>query len=203
MMTNMRAAIVVIVSAVALVIAGPASALVLAPPGKSGASQYVEVIPTSSGNAAPPGSVPGSGTGGSISRLGAGTAGTRALARLGHDGQAAAALAKATAPVAAAGVVGAAAHGTTGGQGSAGGHGSSTGHGGTRGAVASGHSPNAATTSDTSGQSLPGGVTSALTSGGSGGIGVALPILLVTSLLVAIGLGIARLRRTNDPPAAA
>lgn len=90
--------------------AAVASPGVLAPPGHSGADQYFETIPTAAGNAAPPGSVPapttGSGSTGSrsvsggqpIARLGQGQTGLSRLASLGKAGQAAAALAAATAP---------------------------------------------------------------------------------------------------------
>jgi hypothetical protein len=62
----------------------------IAPPGKSGADQYFETIPSARGNVAPP---PANGTGAA-----AATAGERRLARLGKDGQAAAAVAAAAAP---------------------------------------------------------------------------------------------------------
>src|SRR5579862_2310353 len=79
-----------------------ASAKVLAPPGHPGVNQYVEVIPTSAGNALPPGSVSGSGSSnpgsGTLAGLGHGPSTDAKLAKLGTAGQAAAALAAATAP---------------------------------------------------------------------------------------------------------
>lgn len=78
------------------------AATILAPPGHAGANQYVEVIPTSSGNAAPPGSVTGSGSAtagpSALAHLGQGRAADARLAKLGNDGKAAAALAASTAP---------------------------------------------------------------------------------------------------------
>jgi hypothetical protein len=90
--------------AFALSLANPAGAigLVLAPPGHAGTQQYFETIPTSSGSAAPPGTVSGSGinSGGTqpLARLGHGRAGAAKLAGLGSDGRAAANLATTTAP---------------------------------------------------------------------------------------------------------
>src|SRR5437763_7124439 len=98
----MRWAPIVVTSAVSLLTPGGAFALVLAPPGQSGVSQYVEVIPTSSGNAGSPGGVTGSANvkAGSkaLAHLGQGRTGDTRLASLGKDGQAAAAVAAATAP---------------------------------------------------------------------------------------------------------
>lgn len=80
---------------VLLVLAGltlPATATAqqtLAPPGKAGADQYFETVPSASGNAAPPN---GTAHGGSPN------AGIRSLERLGKEGAAAGALAAATGP---------------------------------------------------------------------------------------------------------
>jgi hypothetical protein len=74
-------------------LAFPAAALgqrTIAPPGKSGADQYFETIPSARGNVAPP-------SGADAGPL-SGSAGERRLAHLGKDGQAASALAAATAP---------------------------------------------------------------------------------------------------------
>ena len=102
----------------------------VAPPGKAGADQYFETVPTARGNVAPPSS-------GSAAH-GAPTSSERALARLGRDGQAAAALAAAGSPLgtgaragraaegrvgpspAGAGVAASVAHSLTGGSGSGG-----------------------------------------------------------------------------------
>ena len=103
----MRWALMAIVIAVGLTLAVNASARVLAPPGHAGTNQYVEVIPTSGGNAAPPGTVPGSGNANASSKalapFGHGSTGDTRLAKLGKEGRAAAALAAATAPTPAAG----------------------------------------------------------------------------------------------------
>jgi hypothetical protein len=81
---------------IALVCAGglltPAAAVAqgtIAPPGKSGADQYFETIPSARGNVAPPGGGAGAGSA---------NAGVSRLARLGKDGQAASAFASGTAP---------------------------------------------------------------------------------------------------------
>jgi hypothetical protein len=87
-----------------VLLAAPAAARVdrqLVPPGKSGAEQYFENVPTAAGPAAPaPGSTapPASGAGSTA----AARAGLRALARRGQDGAKAAGLAAAGAPPAAA-----------------------------------------------------------------------------------------------------
>jgi hypothetical protein len=163
-----------IVSALGLPIALPANAfaLVLAPPGHAGANQYFEVIPTSAGNAAPPGSVSGSGSaqGGpqALAPFGKGRSGDTKLAKLGKDGQAAAALAASTAPS----VPGA------------------TGRAGTS-------SLNGATSQ---GGSASGGVADALTGSDAGGLGLLLPLLLATALVAALGIAAARLRRRPASP---
>jgi hypothetical protein len=97
----MQRASILVSFAVLFAVPSNALALTLAPPGKSGADQYFETIPTSVGNAAPPGSVSGSSFPGGQSpkRLRQAGAGAAGLSRLGKDGRAAAALAKATAPV--------------------------------------------------------------------------------------------------------
>ena len=167
-------ALIVISFAVLLALPGQALALSIAPPGKSGADQYFETIPTSSGNAAPPGTVPGSSGPGShaLTQLGHGAAGAAALARLGTEGSAAAALAAATAPTP---VPRALVPRTRSG-------------GSTRRAPAPG------------GGSAPSGLTQALTGSDSGGLGLVLPLLLATSLIAAIAVVAARLRRRAQPP---
>jgi hypothetical protein len=85
-----------VVLLVGFALAFPPTALAqqtIAPPGKSGADQYFETIPSAKGNVAPPGG--GGSAGGSG---GSGSSGIRSLARLGKDGRSAAALAAATAP---------------------------------------------------------------------------------------------------------
>ena len=155
-----------------LLLAAPSSALgavVLAPPGHDGANQYVEVIPTSAGNALPPGTVGGSGSAtagpSALSGLGQGRSTDAKLARLGKDGRAAAAVAASTAPSAVPN-----AH-------SGGGVTPETGGG-------------AASDQGGSAQgSVPSGVADALAASDAGGLGLLLPLLLVTALLVVAGLG--------------
>lgn len=82
-----------VVVAAVIGLALPSTALAqqtIAPPGKSGADQYFETLPSAKGNVAPPSG--GAGAGGS------GGASIRSLERLGRDGQAAGALAAATTP---------------------------------------------------------------------------------------------------------
>jgi hypothetical protein len=161
-----------------------APTLHLAPPGHAGATQYFETIPTSMGNAAPP-SVSSSSNptaGSPITTIGAGRRGVRRLARLGAAGQAAAAFAAATAPPPP--------HGLRGEK-------SSSGQG-VGGASLAAAKQEAAQTA--SGGSEAGGLWRTLSGSNAGGIGVLLPLLLVTSLVVAILLGVARFRRRGEPP---
>jgi hypothetical protein len=147
-----------------------ASALVLAPPGHSGANQYVEVIPTSGGNAAPPGTVRGSGGNPSPHALmpfGQGARGDARLAKLGKDGQAAAALAASTAPVPAP--------------------------------AAERATPNASAAATAGGGSVASGLSHALGSSDTGGLGLLLPLLLATALLVALGIVAAGFRSRGRP----
>jgi len=161
----MRWALILLGLAVLLAVPADAVALVLAPPGHAGTNQYVEVIPTSAGNAAPPGSVSGSGTATAgpqaLADLGRGASADAHLAKLGKDGQAAAALAASTAP---APVL------------RAGGR-----HGSDRSANPAG--------------SASGGVTDVLTGSDAGGLGLLLPLMLATALVVVLGIGAMRVRR--------
>jgi hypothetical protein len=168
----MRWALVVLAASGALPAA--ASAAVLAPPGHAGANQYFETIPTSSGQAAPPGSVRGSGTSSSshaLAAFGRGQATDAKLAKLGKPGRAAAALAASTAPAPATGAAAEAAR-------AAAGSGASGGSGG----------------------SIGSGVWHALGSSNTGGLGLLLPLLLATALLVALGI-VAASFRSRDRPA--
>ena len=84
-------------TALALVLLFPASVSAqqtIAPPGKAGADQYFETIPSGVGNAKPP---QGSGATGSPS-ANSRSAGVATLARSGKDGRAAAAFAASSAP---------------------------------------------------------------------------------------------------------
>jgi hypothetical protein len=161
-----------------VLLAAPSGALgsvVLAPPGHDGANQYVEVIPTSSGNALPPGTVGGSGSAtvgpSALSGLGQGRGTDAKLATLGKDGQAAAALAASTAPA------------TVPDARQGGGHGGGTGVGGAQSQGASDQG------------SVPSGLAKALAAADAGGLGLLLPLLLVTALLAVLGLGGLRLTR--------
>jgi hypothetical protein len=142
----------------------PAGALagVLAPPGHAGANQYFETIPTAAGNAAPPGSVRGSGSPTPGSQALAGHADGQStdvkLAHEGKSGQAAASLAAATA------------------------------------SPLSSRSQRRAAASAGGGGSVAGGIERALTGADTGGLGVALPLLLATFLLVAVAIVLARAR---------
>jgi len=168
-------AVVALATTASLAFSTSAFGAILVPPGKSGANQYFENIPSAQGSSAPPTygrsavSPPSA-----IAALGRGRAGTAALARLGKDGQAAATLAQETAPAPA--------------------RGTGRGAGGPSGRGASPH-PVAipAVTAD----SPASAVSHAL--GGSGGLGALLPILLVASLLAAIAAGVWRLRHGSGP----
>jgi hypothetical protein len=176
----MRWALLVLASL--LVLAAPAQAgyRLIYPPGHAGADEYAEVIPTADGNTAPPS--PGGGSGPltksstqAIAHIGNGRAGAAKLERLGKDGHAAAALATATAPASLAPAAPAKARPGR--------------HGVTAPAV---HVPAA-------GGSISSGISHAL--GGSGGLGVLLPILLLATVLAALVFGLARLRRRPTEPA--
>jgi hypothetical protein len=177
-MQLIRRASILLFSVFVLGAPSQAFALRLTPPGKSGTDQYFETIPTSAGNAAPPqGGGGGSGSGDhALSQLGQGGAGARSLAHLGKDGQAAASLAAATAPTNGAGR--GAASGSARGTGPAGSHGLNA----------------------LQGESASRGIADALTGADAGGIGLVLPLLLGTSLILAVGLGAWKLRRGSGPP---
>jgi hypothetical protein len=154
-----------------LFIPGEALGLVLSPPGHPGTNQYVEIVPTSNGNAAPPGSVNGSGSANpgsqTLSGLGQGRRGDTRLAALGRDGKAAAALAAATAPVPVPRDTAAAER---------------------KAAAASG------------GGSAATGISRTLTGSDTGGLGILLPLLLATSLIVAVGILAARMSARGTRP---
>ena len=157
-----------------LTVPAQAFAIVLAPPGKAGADQYFETIPTSAGNAAPPaGGTPGTPTPGTtLATTSNGRAGERGLTKLGHDGQAAAALAAATAPP-------------------------ST-HGLTSGGSAS-SAAGSASAANTSGSASV-GVGDLLSGSDSGGIGLFLPLTMLLGLAGAIFVAIRRGRSHPEPP---
>lgn len=97
-MRLMRVSLVLVLAA--LVDCGPALAggKVYAPPGKAGTSEYSEIVPSAGGNVRPPADGGGNATGAQISKLGAGAAGVRKLTKLGKNGAAAAKFAEQTAP---------------------------------------------------------------------------------------------------------
>lgn len=97
-MGRLRGAVLAGTAAVLLAASAPAQAVTLVPPGKAGADQYFEVVPSAGGNAAPPPGAPSALSSGALAPYGHGRAGANALARLGSTGKAAAALAAATAP---------------------------------------------------------------------------------------------------------
>lgn len=172
-----RRAVVGLVSAAVIAAPADAFAIVLAPPGKSGADQYFETVPTSAGNAAPPAGGSAS-PGQSLAGIGQGGAGARTLARLGADGQAAAGLAAATSPT-------------------------PPGHAGANAGNGSGSrrtasSPSGASSQGSANGSATGGLVDTLTGSDSGGIGLVLPLLMLVSLLGAIALGFG-LRRRSTP----
>jgi hypothetical protein len=179
-MRRMRWALVIAVSLAMLCVPGESLAISLAPPGKSGADQYFETIPSSGGNVAPPAGGPSTPAGNhALSRLGHGRAGAAKLNRLGKQGQAAAAFAANTAPTRAAPGVASSALG-----------GNPTG-------------PAPVTAAPTSqSQSPASALAGALTGSDSGGLGLILPLLLATALIAAVGVGVGRLeaRRRAEPP---
>jgi hypothetical protein len=164
-----------VVLLLSLAVPAPALGIVLTTPGKAGADQYFETIPTSAGNVAPPagGSAVGpttsggaGGTGSSLAAIGNGRAGERGLSKLGADGKKAAALAEATAPGTISGLP----------SGSSGAPGPSV----------------AVAPPDGSGGSASGGLSALLTGSDAGGIGLLLPLTMVLGLVGAIVAGLRR-----------
>lgn len=178
-----RRALALLAGAAAL--ASPAGALaaktkVYDPPGKAGASEYAEVVPSSGGNVAPPYMGGGNPTAAQISKLGAGRSGVRKLAKLGTQGAAAAHFAAQTAPVRST----APALPATGGL-------ASGGSGG----------PARATQLRAQRGSAINGLAGLLGGSDAGGIGVLLPLLLALGLGGAIAFSAARVLRARRPPA--
>src|SRR5206468_1038599 len=150
--------------AVALLAApGAAQAVLLAPPGKAGADQYFESIPTAAGNVEPPqgGVKPPAQAAPAGSVAAAAQAGAHALSSLGADGRAAALIVTASAPVNASATrekLAVPAHGST----------------------------PATTPTTAAGSGDPvGGVLDALTGSDAGGIGALMPILMLAGLIAA------------------
>lgn len=167
MIFEMRGAVLAGLTAASLVAAAPAQAVTLVPPGKAGADQYFETIPGAGGNSAPPVGAPSSGTAGgaaarTLAPFGGGRRGAARLARLGATGQAAAALAGATAP-----------------------------------SPVAGHPPRVAL----DGSSPLTAVTKALGNTSSGGLGLILPLVMATALVLALAvIGRRLLLRHQEPP---
>lgn len=167
------------------------------PPGASGTSQYVEVIPTTCGSATPPSSGAGGSagsrpSGGSITGIGQGAAGVKRLSHMGAQGQAAARLAAATAPAAIAGSSGSP-QGSTG----SGKHGGS-GHGLT-GARSSGSRAVTVGPRIRANGSSAAALGDALAGATGNGLGTLLPVLLGVLLGAAIGTAVMRARRSSGP----
>jgi hypothetical protein len=182
----MRPTVVVLALLLVLGLAAPALAkhTVLVPPGNSGASQYVETVPTAGGGR-PSGSIhpggPGSGATGKGGPISPAT--LRQLNAQGPAGRAAAALAEATAP--------------NHPQPAASGHVDATAPGDAEPAAAARvarQSPVAAG----GGASPASSVVKALTgSSGTGGLGLLLPILLIATLFGVTLIAVLRRRTTS------
>jgi hypothetical protein len=165
----------------------------IVPPGESGTSQYVEVIPTACGSATPPSSGAGrsgssGGSAGSINRLGHGAAGVKSLSHLGAEGKAAAALAAATAPPLASSQSGAGSTASTDPKSSR------------QGVGRSGATTKLSGLPSVTGSSA-GALGDALAGTGSDGLGIVLPLLLGVLFGAAVVAGAARARRGSGPSA--
>jgi hypothetical protein len=190
----MRRSIIALVAVLAFPAAAAAKghSHTIAPPGDSGVQQYVETIPTAHGgqpsnqvhhHGGSGGATGTTGGGGSAGGTGGGSsispATQQALASQGTAGQAAAALALATAPR----------------NGNGHGNGTGTGNGSASGA---GVSSSLSEVSHATSASPVSAIFKALTgSSSSGGMGAALPIILIACLLGFGGFAIARRRRTT------
>lgn len=165
-----RAPVVLALISAVVALASPAtaSAAHYAPPGKAGATQYFETIPTSGGNVAPPSynPKPTSGSSGqtapspTLATTGAGSRGSKRLSQLGTAGQAAANFAQSTSPA------------TT-------------------------RSPTSGLENVESnpGGSALGSLMNFITGSDAGGIGILMPVILGLSLLTALGIGAYRVAR--------
>jgi hypothetical protein len=176
----MRGVTLIFVAAGLLVFAGSASAVTLAPPGKSGADQYYETIPTSGGNAGSPAatghSISGHGNGtNALASLGRGRAGESHLSKLGKPGKAAATLAAATAPA------------------RAGGRTHRPGGGLSASQIRSFSAP--------AGSSTASALASLLGGSDLGGLGFVLPMLLLLALLAIVAVAASTLLRRRRPVA--
>jgi hypothetical protein len=165
-----RIAALVLLLALALAPASVAGAASVAPPGNSGVDEYQESVPSADGNR-PSKDHPDGGSGGGLT-----AAQKRKLDKLGPDGQAAAALADSTAP--------GAADSTGSGSGSGGSGTGGSGSGASGSSSGSGSGSGAASIDDDPRYAAP-SVADAFSraAAGSGGMGAALPALLVVTVL--------------------
>ena len=169
-MRSARLATIVISCVASLAIPGLALAVSVAPPGKAGASQYFETIPSSGGNVAPPQAGAPASTH-NMSQLGRGRTGVAKLAMLGPAGRQAAILAEATAPAPAR-----------------------------LGLAVSPLGIASVEPGQSKPQSTVAALLAALTGSDAGGLGVILPLLLAAALVFAAGLVVAGVRTRRPPP---
>lgn len=137
------------------------------PPGKAGANEYAEVVPSAGGNVAAPALGGGNTTARQISALGAGSVGVRKLAKLGREGAGAAQFALQTAPAATP----------------------------TRLPAPTPTPARAGAKLDARAGSALAGIGRLIAGSDVDGIGLALPLLLAASLTGAVGFGVLRARR--------
>jgi hypothetical protein len=91
-----RPTVALVVASALAVLPAAAQAVEYAPAGKAGANEYVETLPASGGNIAPPAN--GTSSGSTLTQSSAAKAAQRKLKKLGTNGQAAVQFADATAP---------------------------------------------------------------------------------------------------------
>lgn len=172
---------------VALVGSPAAVAKEYAPPGRAGTSEYAEDIPTAGGNAQTPAMGGGNTTAAQIDKLGGGKAGVRKLTRLGKSGAAAAQFAQQTAPTRSASSSAPRAP-RSGSETTASGAGTS--------AVPS-STPRTQATLRATGGSAVSALGRAL-DGSQGGIGLFLPLLLISGAFAATAWAVVRARRPHS-----
>jgi hypothetical protein len=193
-LSRARIATVIAVSALVWGPCASASAVVLDPPGKAGANEYFETIPSTGGNAAPPSGA--STTAPAIDRSGPSKSALNKLQKSGSEGQAAASFATASAPVVD--------HASStrkkrSGQGTARPAKPVTGKRGGRTQPTTEASAAAVAASRTGGSAVS-GIIHLLGGSDAGGIGVLLPILLIGGLISAILAAGVRRRHDDDAP---
>lgn len=172
-----RRVVVVLVTGLCLAAVPPAfagSTKVYDPPGKAGANEYAEVVPSSGGNVSTPALGGGNTTPAQISHLGAGRAGVKALAKLGKQGAGAAAFAEETAPAPAISIP--------------------------RRVVGGKRRPQPVLLRAPAGSPLS-GLGRLLSGADGGGIGIVLPLLLAGGLAGALGFMLARALSGREPHA--